>query len=305
MEETTAVTMYSLENFIEILTLPDNIPIVILITMLVTYTGIAFYKAFDNDKRIAAGRPVWEGEPHNQEKVHTWPHLLNIEFIVAILVMAGLTLWSTFLNAPLEEPANNSVTPNPSKAPWYFLGLQEMLVYFDPWIAGVILPSIIIGGLVAIPYIDTNPKGNGYYTWKDRKFAISVFMFGWLLWIVLIIEGTFLRGPGWNFFMPGEYWDAHKVVPLVNVNFYELLNIDPTTPWLIRELPALALTGAYFSIIPFVVAKLNKKFYEDLGLIRYSVTIMLLLLLASLPIKMVLRLTLNLKYLIVTPWFNI
>lgn len=303
--ETSNISMYSFENFIEILTLPDNIPMVLLMTMLFVYTGIAFYKAFDNDKRISEGRPVWEGEPYNQEKVHTWPNLLNIEFITAILVMAGLTLWSTFLNAPLEEPANNSVTPNPSKAPWYFLGLQEMLVYFDPWIAGIILPTLIMGGLIAIPYIDTNPKGNGYYCWKDRKFAISVFMFGWLLWVVLIIEGTFFRGPGWNFFTLGEYWDTHKVVALVNINLYELLGIDPKTFWIVRELPAIALIGAYFTVIPIAVAKLNKKFYDSLGLVRYVVTIMLLLSLVSLPIKMILRLTLNLKYLMVTPWFNI
>jgi hypothetical protein len=297
--------MYSLDNFLEIILKPDNIPIILLVAMLIAYTWIAFYKAFDNDKRLLEGRPVWEAEPHNQEKVHTWPNLLNIEFIVAIMVMAFLTIWSTFLNAPLEEPANPGVTPNPSKAPWYFLGLQEMLVYFDPWIAGVILPSLIIGGLIAIPYIDVNPKGNGYYNWKDRKFAISVFMFGWLIWMVLIIEGTFLRGPGWNFFLPGEYWDAHKVVPLVNINLSELLNIDPKTPWLLRELPAIAMLGAYFGISPLVIAKLNKKFYEDLGLVRFGITVILLLALASLPMKMFLRLVFNLKYFLVTPWFNI
>jgi len=245
--------MFRWEFFLEIIKKPDNIPIILLLIALVVYTWIAFYKAFDNDKRLAEGRPVWEGEPYNQEKVHTWPHLLNIEFIVAIILMAGLTIWSTFLNAPLEEPANPGVTPNPSKAPWYFLGLQEMLVYFDPWIAGVAMPTIIIIGLMAIPYIDTNPKGNGYYCWKDRKFAITVFMFGWLLWMVLIVEGTILRGPGWNFFLPGEYWDVHKVVPLVNVNLYELLNIDPKTFWLLREMPALVLLGLYFGLIPYVV----------------------------------------------------
>jgi hypothetical protein len=297
--------MFRWEFFLEIIKKPDNIPIILLLIALLVYTWIAFYKAFDNDKRLAEGRPVWEAEPHNQEKVHTWPHLLNIEFIAAILLMAGLTIWSTFLNAPLEEPANPGVTPNPSKAPWYFLGLQEMLVYFDPWIAGVAMPTIIIIGLIAIPYIDTNPKGNGYYCWKDRKFAISVFMFGWILWMVLIVEGTILRGPGWNFFLPGEYWDVHKVVPLVNVNLYELLNIDPKTFWLFREMPALVLLGVYFVVIPYVVAKIYKKFYEDLGLVRYSVTMILLLLLMSLPIKMILRMTLNLKYILVTPWFNI
>ncbi len=297
--------MFNFHNFLLIVTKPDNIPIVILMLMVLVYTWIAFYKAFANDKRLLEGKPVWEGEPYNQEKVHTWPHLLNIEFIVAIIFMAGLTLWSTFINAPLEDPANAAVTPNPSKAPWYFLGLQEMLVYFDPWIAGVVMPTIIIIGLIAIPYIDVNPKGNGYYSWKDRKFAVSVFMFGWILWIILIIEGTFLRGPGWNFFIPGQYWDVHKVVPLVNINFSELLNIDPTTFWIARETPALILLGIYFCIIPLIVAKIYKKFYEDLGLIRYTVTIMLVLLLMSLPIKMILRMTLNLKYILVTPWFNI
>ena len=81
-------------------------------------------------------------------------------------------VWSITLNAPLEEPANPNLTMNPSKAPWYFLGLQEMLVYFDPWIAGVVMPTLIIVGLMVIPYIDTNPLGSGYYTWKQRKFSI-------------------------------------------------------------------------------------------------------------------------------------
>lgn len=297
--------MYSFSNFLEIITKPDNIPIILLIIMLIAYTWISFHKAIYNDKKLLQGEPVWEGEPHNQEKVHTWPHLLSIEFLVAIIFMLGLVVWSTFLNAPLEEPANPGVTPNPSKAPWYFLGLQEMLVYFDPWIAGVVLPTIIIIGLIAIPYIDTNPKGNGYYCWKDRKFAISVFMFGWILWMILIIEGTFLRGPGWNFFMFGEYWDVHKVVPLVNINLSELFNIDPKTPWLLREIPALILLGIYFVVIPVVAAKVYKKFYDSLGAVRYWVTMMLLLSLMSLPIKMVLRWVLNLKYVLVTPWFNI
>lgn len=297
--------MYSWDNFFSIITKPDNVPIVFMIAMVIFYTWLAFYKAFQNDRKLKDGKPVWEAEDSNQEKVQTWPHLLNIEFISAILVMAGLTLWSVFLNAPLEEPANSGVTPNPSKAPWYFLGLQEMLVYFDPWIAGVLLPALIIIGLTAIPYLDVNPKGNGYYSWKGRRFAISVFMSGWLLWIILIIVGTFLRGPGWNFFIPGQYWDVHKVVPLVNINFSDIFGIDPKTFWLIRELPAIIIIGLYFLVIPWLIAKVHRKFYEELGPIRYAVTMILLLLLMSLPIKIILRLTINLKYLMVTPWFNI
>src|SRR5260370_3672074 len=98
--------------------------------------------------------------------------------------MAGRTAWSIAIDAPLEQPADPNKTPNPSKAPWYFLGLQEMLVYFDPWIAGVVLPSLIIVGLMVIPFIDFNPKRNGYYTLAVRTFAISTFLFCFLvLWV--------------------------------------------------------------------------------------------------------------------------
>lgn len=140
--------------------------------------------------------------------------------------MLVLGVWSIMIDAPLEEPSDPTKTPNPSKAPWYFLALQEMLVYFDPWIAGVVLPGLIIAGLVAIPYIDTNPKGKGYYTIKERPFALAVFSFGFIvLWIVLMVVGTFLRGPGWNFFAPWEAWDPHLVVPLTNVNLSYLFGI--------------------------------------------------------------------------------
>src|SRR5437879_11237033 len=110
------------------------------------------------------------------------------------------------VDAPMEEPANPTKTPNPSKAPWYFLGLQEMLVYFDPWIAGVLLPTLIIVGLMVIPYIDINPKGNGYYTWSERNFAIGVFLTGVLgMCVVVITIGVFFRGTGWKLFIPTDY----------------------------------------------------------------------------------------------------
>ena len=113
-----------------------------------------------------------------------WPDLVYIELICMVLVTAGLIVWSLLLRAPLEEPANPVITPNPAKAPWYFLGLQEMLVFFDASIAGVTYPALIILGLCAIPYLDMNPRGNGYYTIAERKFAYVVFQFGFLqLWI--------------------------------------------------------------------------------------------------------------------------
>src|SRR3977135_1534235 len=95
------------------------------------------------------------------DKVHTWPYLVRAEFIAGCILLLVLMVWSITVDAPMEDPANPTKTPNPSKAPWYFLGLQEMLVYFDPWMAGVVLPSLIIVGLMCIPDGDKNPKGKG------------------------------------------------------------------------------------------------------------------------------------------------
>src|SRR5205807_227177 len=125
---------------------------------------------------IATGEgPIESAEA---DRVWVWPDLVYTVLISLILCSVVLIVWSIFLKAPLEQPANRAVTPNPSKAPWYFLGLQEMLVYFDPWLAGVVLPSLIIVGLIAIPYIDKNEKGNGYYTFNERKVEITLFLFG-------------------------------------------------------------------------------------------------------------------------------
>src|ERR1700720_988472 len=135
-------------------------------------------------KRIEV--PIKKAGSGVEEKLHTWPFLVRNEFLMTLLVIIVLTVWSLLLNAPLEQPANPARTPNPSKAPWYFLGLQEMLVYFDPWLAGVAFPSLIIVGLMAIPYIDVNPKGNGYFTFKERRVEITLFLFGFLiLWVTL------------------------------------------------------------------------------------------------------------------------
>ncbi|HMZ26012.1 MAG TPA: cytochrome b N-terminal domain-containing protein [Elusimicrobiota bacterium] len=153
------------------------------------------------------------GDPP-EKKMEVWPNLVVREYIGAILMLIFLVGWSVLQNAPLEELANPTVTPNPSKAPWYFLGLQELLVYFDPWLAGVKLPGIIALGLIAIPYLDPDPKaGVGYYSIKERPFANTVFLFGIGLWFVLITIGTFMRGPNWAWYWPWESWASHKPLP--------------------------------------------------------------------------------------------
>ena len=132
------------------------------------------------------------------DKVHTWPHLIVVEFGAALAVTAFLTVFSIFVNAPLLRLADVNATPNPSKAPWYFLGLQELLTMFHPMVAGVTIPGIGLFALMLAPYIDKNPSNKP----EDRKFAISVFTYFMMFWAVLVIIGSFFRGPGFNFVFP-------------------------------------------------------------------------------------------------------
>ena len=301
------------ENFRKIVTKADNVPIVGMLFLVPFFTWFALREAVRNDKRIAQGKALIEQE-ETADKVLTWPDLVYTELICMVVLTVILIGWSMALQAPLEDPANPSSSPNPSKAPWYFLGLQEMLVYFDPWLAGVVFPGLIIVGLMAIPYIDTNPKGNGYFTLKERRWEITTFLFGFLiLWILLVILGTFLRGPNWNFFGPYEYWDIHKLEALVNVNLSEYIWVKalgtglPKNP-LIREIFGFIVVLGYFLLIPPLLAKKwFKGFYQTLGPIRFHVMTFLLLAMAALPIKMVLRWLFNLKYIIGIPeyFFNI
>jgi hypothetical protein len=280
-----------------------------------------------------------------EDKVHVWPYLTRIEFLALLITMIVMLVWSIALNAPLEEPANPTQTPNPSKAPWYFLGLQEMLVYFDPWMAGVVLPSLIIVGLMVIPYIDVNPLGNGYYTFRERKFAITMFLLGFLvLWVSLIILGTFMRGPGWNLFWPWEKWDPHKVVALNNVDLpmWDVYGTGLPFKWLCRvwvcdpkvgNLPVIGRIGpaiglpslnqveliggglitAYYAlgVVFWRWRRQTSETLQRLGPARYAIVAFLFLTMVALPIKIVLRVVppfvglFPIKYVWVTPWFNI
>jgi len=297
-------------DFRSIIAKPDNVPITIMIYLVGFFFWLSFWQAARNDRRRERGEPLFETGA--EDKVLVWPDLVYIELIALVLCSALLIVWAIMLPAPLEQPADPNVAPNPAKAPWYFLGLQELLVYFDPWIAGVLLPGFIILGLAAIPYIDKNPRGSGYYTFRERRFAITMFMFGFgLLWVVLIVFGTFLRGPNWNFFGPYEYWDAHRPVALVNVDLRDLFwikllgrglpteGIGPFPAYLVRESPGILLLLAYFGLGPFVLYHLFfKRMYPQLGLIRYVLMTHLLLWMLLVPIKMVLRWTLNLHYIV-------
>jgi hypothetical protein len=300
-------------NFRSIVTKPDNVPIPLLIYSVGFFTWLALRRAVINDDRMAKGEPPLE--KLEDEKVLVWPDLVYTELIAMIICTALLIVWGIVLKAPLEQPATSAKAPNPSKAPWYFLGLQEMLVYYDPWMAGVVLPTFIIIGLIAIPYIDFNRQGNGYFTFTQRKFSMVFFIFGFVvLWVTLIVLGTFLRGPNWNFFGPFSYWDTHKVDPLNNVNVSQIFWLN----WLgrplagmnplVRELPGFFLIFVYLFVLPPLLARtVMRSFFIKMGFIRFFLLVTLMQFMAALPIKMVLRWTFNLKYIVAIPeiFFNI
>jgi menaquinol-cytochrome c reductase cytochrome b/c subunit len=143
------------------------------------------------------------------DKVHTWPHLLVVEFVASLAMTAFLLVFSTFVNAPLLGMANFNLTPNPSKAPWYFLGLQELLTMFHPMVAGVTIPGMGLIVLGAAGYIDKNPSNKP----EDRKFAIASMTIFLMFWATLVMIGSFFRGEGFNFIYPWRQ-GVHEIFDL-------------------------------------------------------------------------------------------
>src|SRR5262249_15801281 len=281
------------------------------------FTWFAMRRAVQNDERLARGEPPVE--KLEDEKVLVWPDLVYTELICMIIATFVLVVWAVYLKAPLQPPPTSPKAPNPSKAPWYFLGLQEMLVYYDPWMAGVVLPTMIITGLMCLPYMDFNQKGNGYFTYNQRPFAIITYLIGFVvLWVTLIVLGTILRGPNWNFFGPYEQWDPHKVVPLNNVNLSDMFwlglfkKVWPEGGgfWTVvgREAPGIILVLLYLFALPPLLAKtVLRTFYLRMGFVRFMLLVTHLQFMAALPIKMILRWRINLKYIVYIPelFFNI
>lgn len=142
--------------------------------------------------------PTVDSGPYNF--VFTWPNLLRAE-LVAFFVMAVLLLGLSFMDAPLEEPANATKPPNPSKAPWYFLGLQEMVAYSAFW-GGVGIPGLMVVGLMVIPYLDRNPQGEGVWYHRSRYMAVFLYTFFMTTQGLLCVVGTYFRGANWGWVWP-------------------------------------------------------------------------------------------------------
>ena len=336
----------------KIVSAPDNVPIVAMLFLVPFFTWLGVRQARANDQLVETleadpklakthHRKAEPWRPGWAKELHVWPYLVRIEFLAAVIVTVILYIWSLTLNAPLEEPSNPNLTMNPSKAPWYFLGLQEMLVYFDPWIAGVVMPSLIMIGLMVFPYVDSNPLGNGYYTYRQRRFAINMFGWGFLMWILLIFIGTFIRGPGWIWFWPGQTWDHNTVVFDRNRDVHEIVGLTvanfPSHPllmkWAVIPLFGFILVSAFFVVggllfhwlmmrAPFklrylkswaalknwvtVSGEFERKLLANTSLLQYmTFQFFAVSVLLAMPVKLILRLGFTIKYVWVTPFFNV
>jgi hypothetical protein len=344
--------VYSVQDWHQIwkiVSAADNVPIVAMLFLVPFFTWLGVKQARANDSLIGElegdaqlakthHRKVEPWRPGWAKELHVWPYLVRIEFLAAVIVTVILYVWSITLNAPLEEPANPNLTMNPSKAPWYFLGLQEMLVYFDPWIAGVVMPSVIMIGLMVFPYVDSNPLGNGYYTLRQRRFAVNMFGWGFLMWILLIVIGTFIRGPGWIWFWPGQTWDHNAVVFDRNQDLHEIvakltgLGIFNTNAWVKGIFGFIVVSGFFLlgglffhwlmrrgplrfiylvspkrlwawakTADPFELKLLaNTSILQYMTFQFFAVSVLL-----AMPVKLFLRLVFTIKYVWVTPWFNV
>ena len=141
---------------------------------------------------------IQQAKGEAQDKVHVWPHLLVVELASILVLLACITIFSATVRAPLLSLADFNKTPNPSKAPWYFLGLQELLTMFHPMVAGVTIPGVALGLIALSPYVDKTPSNKP----EDRRFAIAVFTLFVMMFAVMVIIGSFFRGPGFNFTFP-------------------------------------------------------------------------------------------------------
>ena len=275
-----------------------------------------------------------------QQKVETWPNLVVREYLGAILMLIFLVAWSLLQNAPLESIADPNVTPNPSKAPWYFLGLQELLVYFDPWIAGVALPGIITVGLMAIPYLDPDStKGVGYYSFKERPFANIIFLSGIVAWFSLIFIGTVMRGPNWGWYWPWQSWLIHKPPPppthslplafgaglivayfTLGMSLPKLIKAQfAVRPAIVKVFAGAIMAALIVGVLPgstfaqgawigfglflYLVGGvlLPTAYLKNISHLRYTVCMVLLLLFIGTFLKVALRLGFNVKYVVTIP----
>jgi hypothetical protein len=283
---------------------PDAVALLLLVALVALTLAVG----------LVAGRRR-EARPDTEEQqaaelgqlVSTWPSLLRLELLAAMVTMLVVTWWAIGLQVPLGPQADPSITPTVAKAPWFFIGIQEMLQYFDAWLAGVILPLLSVVGLCALPYLDVSDAGSGRYTWRNRPLALAVIVGLLLIWLVPALVGQLWRGENW------ELAAAWRSIPPTQ------LKPAPLEASRLSLAGALGLHGALEHVVgcvaclgPFAALALlgprlarGRPRLEEMGRGRVFFAGALVLVMLGVLVKVALHVTLGLHYLWVTPWFRI
>jgi len=294
-----SVVLSKINMFSYLLHEPDALAFFLLLLLIVAgiTLGLIYGYKYDRQQDHQQDKAVKE-----QSLVTTWPHLIRIELQAALIDLLLLAWWAILLEVPVGAKADPGTTPPLAKAPWFFVGIQEMLQYFDPWLAGVVLPLFTIIGLAALPYLDTNPTGNGHYTLRNRPVALIILAVLLFWWLIPMAVGLLLRGEHWAF---QAVWRSSPLDNLqfsTQVSLAQKMHLSPVTGQVL---------GGFICLGPFFLLALSwlrsRKYFWALrlGFARYFFAGSLLLVLTGVVIKVALLLMFNIRYIWVTPWFRI
>jgi len=302
-------------HFAALVFAPDHMAVIFLIASAFLFIWLGLRLSILNDHRLERGRNPREKTRSEETRIFVWPDLVYIELIAMLAMTCVLGIWSLTVPAPLEAPADTSWTPNPAKAPWYFVGLQELLVYFEPWFAGVVLPLVIVFGLCLIPYLRRQDNQSGFYWLKGRRFSVAIFLSGFGLWILLIVIGTFFRGPDWRLYglyesrLVRRFTELHTE-PLSTRVWRAVLHSEDrstaitslvNTP-VLRELPGLLVVILLFLVIPLLAKRtFGTGLASRLGPSGYWTVAILLAMMTLIPIKMCANWLFDINYFVYLP----
>lgn len=277
---------------------PDALALVALVVLLAATVLVGIVAARRRDARPA------EGPAGDQEMVTTWPHLLRLELIAGLAALLVVTWWAIALELRPGTPADPTVTPAIAKAPWFFVGVQETLQYFDAWLAGAVLPLVMILGLCALPYLDRNPEGNGRLTLRQRPLALLVVAGLLVMWLLPMVVGQLCRGEHW---LLQPAWHPAPVDPPLppaqQLSLADRLGLGLAASQL---LGGAVCVGPYAALV-LLWRPLSRRhgWIARTGIVRYLVAGALLVTALGVAVKVALVATLDLRYLWVSPWFRI
>lgn len=278
----------------ELLGEPDRLAFLLLLGLVAATLGLGGWLAWRGRHRTLSN----EERAAGAEPVAAWPYLVRLELVAALATLLVVSWWAMLLPLELGPPADPTVTPALAKAPWFFVGVQELLQYFDPWLGGVMLPLLSLFGLAALPYIDRDPYGAGRHELRPAALVVVLALLG--LWLVPSGVGLFLRGEHWSWVPIWRAVPLDQPAPPVLASLGERLRLGPS---------GSQVLGAALCLGPFALLGLGWRLLRDrfavLGLARYLLAGSLLILLAGVGLKVVLVVVFRVRYLWVTPWFRI